>query len=98
MIFFFAYLQLQLPIKKKKCPHDDKNVKKRTFSHVIGKTVNWNKTTFLRGNLAVPNSTMLISFDPTSLLLEMLWTYKKVPYSNIRKQTKLTPQRSAYKV
>ena len=53
MIFFFAYLQLQLPIKKKKkCPHDDKNVKKRTLSHVIGKTVNWNKTPFLRGGIS----------------------------------------------
>ena len=46
-------------------------MKKRTFSHVIGKTVNWNKTTFLKGNLAASNSTMLVSFDPTSLLLEM---------------------------
>ena len=71
MIFLFAYLQL--PVKKKKCPCDDKNVKKRTLSHIIGKTINWNKTTFLKGNLAAPSSTMYISFDPTSLLLDMLW-------------------------
>lgn len=44
-------------------------MKKRTLSHVIGKTINWNKTTFLKGNLAAPSSTMYISFDPTSLLL-----------------------------